>query len=193
MLQIIIEPNENYSLSEMAQMAIEGGCTWLLIANCIGPTDLRENLPQIVDMCRQSGVMLTSIGSIETAKEYSLHGVYLPAGCASPVKIREELGPEAVIGAEISTPAKAIELSLADIDYVSTPPSEPIEVSAQTIAQTRAGSCEIPFVCQLFSCSPKQITDTLNAGFSGICINGSIFNVSNPVEEIERIINLISK
>ena len=32
MLQVLLEINDRYSLSEMAQMAIEAGCGWIVLA-----------------------------------------------------------------------------------------------------------------------------------------------------------------
>ena len=33
MLQILLEPREDYSIAEQAQMAIEGGATWLVLSS----------------------------------------------------------------------------------------------------------------------------------------------------------------
>lgn len=60
-------------------------------------------------------------------RELSLHGVFLTKNDASPVKVREELGAEAIIGAIVGTPDAALSLERADIDYVALTKSDPVD------------------------------------------------------------------
>ena len=120
MLQIIISPSERYSIGEMAQMAVEAGATWLVLS--LPETDagaMREMCADIVELCRESGVMLSVENNVVAARELALHGVFLSNNEVSPVKVREELGAEAIIGAVVGTPDAALSLERADIDYVA--------------------------------------------------------------------------
>lgn len=186
MLQIILETNDTYSLSEMAQMAIEGGCAWLQL-NVAGLSDdeLRLSVPEIVELCRENGTMLTVADHPELAKEFGLHGVLLHLGAVSPLQVREELGAEAVIGAEIGAAESAVSLAKADIDYVIL--SEDIDDASKTIAQTRAAGCNIPFVAVTDDFTIDNFRKLFAQGFDGICAAASIFSTHDPVAEINRI------
>ena len=119
MLQYLLTPSEEYSRAELAQMAIEGGCKWIVL-----PTDglddaaVREECSEIVPLCREAEVILTLTDRPELARELGLHGVYLTGGCGiTPAKVREELGAEAIIGVEVSSAASIKPLEAMDIDY----------------------------------------------------------------------------
>lgn len=78
----------------MAQMAIEGGCGWLVLrVPDYGDYELRQICPEIVELCRESSVMLTVEDRPELAKEFGMHGVYLHIGAGVPTSVREQLGP----------------------------------------------------------------------------------------------------
>ena len=78
MLQIIISFSERYSIGEMAQMAVEAGASWLVLSlpgNDAGQT--REMCADVVELCRESGVMLSIENCVESARELAMHGVFL--------------------------------------------------------------------------------------------------------------------
>ena len=59
MLQVVITPNDNYSLAEMAQMAVEGGAKWLqLRVPGLPDNEVREAVPDVVALCREAGITL---------------------------------------------------------------------------------------------------------------------------------------
>lgn len=182
MLQVLIEKNDKYSLTEVAQMAIEAECSWLVLTAGLNDAEKREAFPDIVELCRESGVMLSVEAEPEVAKEYGMHGVFLPLGGQSPVKVREELGPEAVIGAEVGLASVAAELARADIDYVSLPVEMPVEEAAALIAETRIAGAKIPFVARCKQ--PADADVMMAAGFSGICCGKALYETGDPVENI---------
>ena len=100
MIQIIIRnENDRYSVAELVQMAVEGGCRWIRIdlpdADEAYMLELGE---QIVPLCREAGVILTIDNHPDIARKLGLHGVHVSDKALNPVALREELGPEAVIG-----------------------------------------------------------------------------------------------
>lgn len=69
MLQIMISSSERYSIGEMAQMAVEAGATWLVLS--LPGTDngsLRDLCADVVELCRESGVMLSIEDNVEAAR-----------------------------------------------------------------------------------------------------------------------------
>ncbi len=191
MLQIILEPNDSYSLGEMAQMAVEGGCSWLqLNAKDIDGSELRDIIPEIATLCRESGTMLTVEGRADIAKEFGLHGVFIPLETVSPIKVREELGAEAVIGAEIGSAESALMLSKADIDYVVA--SHKVDDCQKLIDDIRNAGCKIPVVALSDDFTEPSIRNLMGIGFSGICARNTIFSAKDPVANIEQLITLLN-
>lgn len=190
MLQVLIEVSEKNSLSEMVQMAVEGGCGWIVLGEGINEAEKRENYPAIVELCRESGVMLTATADVNAAKEYGLHGVFLPLGASSPVKVREELGPEAVIGAGVGESSVALELEKADIDYVAVAPDEKASV---LIGEIRAAGSKLPVVAYADSADTGYVSTLIDMGFSGICCGKPLFEAADPVECIETLRSFLLK
>ena len=184
MLQVLLQINDRYSLSQMAQMAIEAGCGWIVLAAGISEEEKREHYPAMVDLCRESGVMLTVTDDIEAAKEYGMHGVFLTLGAASPVKVREDLGPEAVIGAETGESSVALELERADIDYVAIAPDKD---AAATIAAIRATGSQFPVVAYTDCIDADAVLALKKDGFSGICCGKPLFEAEDPVAAISTV------
>ena len=190
MLQIIISPSERYSIGEMAQMAVEAGATWLVLS--LPETDagaMREMCADIVELCRESGVMLSVENNVEAARELALHGVFLTNNEVSPVKVREELGAEAIIGAVVGTPDAALSLERADIDYVALRQSDPALIMA-----VRNAEGKIPVVAYMpdFVPTPENIALIKGDGFSGLCAGSKFFETEDPVASISETISIVT-
>lgn len=96
MLQYILTESSRYSVAELAQMAIEGGCGWIdLHLPSLSDTELRELLaPDIIGMCREAGVFLTIDDREAVARELGLHGVrYTLQGAPAEVPLTPLVGP----------------------------------------------------------------------------------------------------
>ncbi len=190
MLQILIKPNEKYSLAEMAQMAVEGGAGWIVVDGVDeNDTTLRDTMPEVVDMCREAGVFLTITDRPDLARDLGLHGVFLTDKSLSPVSLREELGAEAVIGTLVSTPDAAASLERADIDYVALGRDQ--SDAKEFIASLRATGAQFRVVPYPpgGALTPDTVTALLETGYSGICGGDTIFESGDPVATIEQLLN----
>ena len=189
MIQIIISPNPQYSLSEMAQMACEAGAAWLVLSLPEGSDELRDEIEQIVQLCRDGGVILTAERA-DIAREHKLHGVFIDSADVSAVKLREEFGAEAIIGAIVRSAESAAALARADIDYVALRPGE-VDAPA-LIASLRSTGCNIPVVALVPDMEAGSDAAAFMAqGFSGICTGKRFFTGSNPVADIEQLLNTL--
>ncbi|MDE6157624.1 MAG: thiamine phosphate synthase [Muribaculaceae bacterium] len=188
MLQILITPNDKYSISEMCQMAIEAGATWIVLS--VGDGEgIRDDIRDITEMCRAGGIILTC-DNVALAREYSMHGVLVEGHSASPVSLRQELGAEAIIGSlsESGTPDAIMALDRADIDYVAL--SDTGSTSSAVISDVRSAGCNIPVVAYVPD-MPLSIEDAgvlIDKGFSGICAGARFFDNDNPVKSIEELL-----
>lgn len=184
MIQIYLNNSDKYTAEEMAQMAVEAGCQWLIIADA-PIEELRQTAPVIVELCREEGIILTFENNIEAARELGVHGVFMRSG-ANPAAIRLELGAEAIIGAEIGSADTATALAGADIDYYALP-----EDATALLADAKTA---VPQQHYVALCAGKPDAAHLgglrNAGFDGFCIAATAFeNAADPVAEMKVLVD----
>lgn len=192
MLQFISGPSEKYTVAEEIQMAIEGGCKWVIMAyDGQSDSDVRETALQITELCRESSTILTFENRPELARELGVHGVWLTDPELHARKIREDLGPEAIIGVEIKSPSTAVALATMDIDYASFEPNAPLESLIERCAEVRGSGCKLPLVAvgDFSSANVKEVMDT---GVSGIATGKTIIDSDDPIAETEKMLNLLT-
>lgn len=186
MLQVIIEEHDKYTPAEQAQMALEGGCTWLVMRTInMDDAEIREQAREIVPLCREQGAILTFEGHPDIATELGVHGLLLHVSDQPPL-IRQQLGPEAILGAECNEVARVIDYDKADIDYIALTCPNPSEV----IAEARTADVLIPFVA-FGDYGIDDVAMLKFAGFNGVCTGRKIFDAEDPVEYVSRFLDAL--
>lgn len=199
MLQYILTPSGRFSMAELAQMAIEGGCGWISIsASDLSDKELADEIaPDVVDMCRESGVFLTVDDRPETARALGLHGVrlsrnyFLRNPSTTPIALREDLGPEAVIGVETTDPSAMANLKEADIDFVMLPPDFEPSRRNGFISAVRSSGSSIPVVAQ-GNMTPQEATKAIEDGCNGVAVGAPITNAPDPVVAVESFLKALA-
>jgi len=182
MLQFILTPNETYSMPELAQMAIEGGCAWVRLSPGDMPDeDLRDVVTELIPLCKENGTILTIDNHIEMAKELGLHGVHLRKYAKTPMEVRDLLGPEAIIGVEAPSAVSAIALKGQDVDYISFPIGWSLGKIAEKISASRGAGLEVPIVAD-GNFSLDEISAVLATKANGVGIGKPIADSHDPVE-----------
>lgn len=196
MLQYILTESNRYSVAELAQMAIEGGCQWISLSlDGIEEDNLRDTIgPELVDMCKDAGVFLTVEDNPELARQLGLHGVRLSPKFfinhpeSSPMALREDLGPEAVIGVEMTDPSAVPSLLPADVDFVSLPDNFTREMRRAFVDSLAKLDVKMPVVAQGIS-SPEQAVEAIADGCSGVAVGDSITGAPDPVVATSAFLN----
>lgn len=188
MLHYILRETERFGAGELAQMAVEGGCLWISY-DASGKDDaaVRDALvPDVTDMCRDAGVILTVDDRPTLARELGLHGVRLSADffCnnhgATPASMREELGPEAIIGIETADPTTVPAMIAADIDFVTLPASFSAEKRKDFVAHLRNSGLQMPVVAA-GEFTPAQCREVIAEGCNAVAIGKAISDAPDPV------------
>ncbi len=184
MIQIRIALNDRYSMSEMGQMAVEGGCGWIVLSMPDAePGDWRDVAAELVPLCREAGVILTVEDNVAAVRELEAPGVYLHMG-ANAIGIREDLGPEAIVGAQVGSADAAVALAKADIDYITFTPE--VADAARLIDAARKGGAEDPFVADA-SDIVGAAAAYFETGFDGFYVVSGVFDSSDPVATVEKL------
>lgn len=193
MLQFIAQTNDRYSIPEQVQMAIEGGCQWVqLRVPDLNDAQLRELATELVPLCKENMTILTIENHVDIAQELGIHGVHLRGENLKPMEVREHLGPEAIIGAEVTLASTAMSYVPADIDYVTFPPSVSIERIGENIEALRNAKFELPVVAE-GNFKPSDIPGIMQQGINGIAVGSEIGNSHQPVEKTEELLNALTR
>lgn len=193
MLQFIACENDNYSIPEQVQMALEGGCKWVqFFVPGFDDSQIREVAREIIPLCKENNAMLTLVDHVELAKELSIHGVLLIDSKMSPAEAREFCGPEAIVGVGIHRPEDLIPLADADIDFATFPLNLPLDIMAAYVSAIRDGDVMLPLVA--FGNYPLAILgDVLATGVNGLALGASITDTIDPVDTVKQILEFIKK
>ncbi len=180
MLQYITRNDKRYSLAEQMQMAIEGGCAWIVVGHD-GTSDqeLRTLAEEFLPLCRETSTILTFENRPELARELGVHGVLLSDKELHAAKMREELGPEAIIGVVCDNAPAIVALRRADIDYVQFP-AMPVSELATIIMQVREAGTDTALVAT-GDFTPDNIYEVIAAGANGIATTAYILDAEDPV------------
>lgn len=189
MLQFLTQLEDKYTVAEQMQMAVEGGCGWIIISqNSIDDAALREQAVDFIPMCREAGIMVTLENRPAVAKELGVHGVWLTDRNLAPRQIREELGPEAIIGVDVESPATVGALKAMDVDYATVNLDMGAEGIAQLVAQCRRGGVETLIVA-VGDVTLAMVDSVMGTGVNGIATGRSIMQSDDPVNYIVQMID----
>lgn len=199
MLQYILTRSDRYSVAELAQMAIEAGCMWIsLHLPDMDDAAVREAVaPDVVDMCREASVFLTVDDRPALARDLGLHGVRLGARffidnpAMSPAALREDLGPEAVIGVETADVSALPALAAADIDFATLPAGFPREARKAFVDAAAAAGNTVPVVAE-GDFDAAGVLEAMADGCSGVAVGLTITDAPDPVAAAEAIINALA-
>lgn len=192
MLQFIARINDRYSVAELAQMAIEGGCHWVEL-DLPGASDdfVRETALELKNLCMETGTFLTIVDRPEVAKEAGLHGVQLRgANGRRAAEVREGLGAEAIIGIEAADADAILRTQNLDIDYATLPAGLPVADVERIVAAVRKAEMQLPVVAS-GEFTPDGAIEAMVAGASGIAVSAAIADAPDPVEATQLLVEAL--
>lgn len=183
MLQFIARINDKYSVAELAQMAIEGGCHWVELDLPEASDDfIRATALELKNLCLETGTFLTIVDRPDVAREAGLHGVQLRgAKAAEAASLREGLGAEAVIGIEVATAADILKVQNLDIDYATLPDGLSADEVGHIVSAVRRAEVALPIVAR-GEFTPDEAIEMIVAGANGIATSDAIASAADPVE-----------
>lgn len=192
MLQFIASVNDKYSVAELAQMAIEGGCHWVEL-DLPGASDdfVRSTTLELKDLCLETGTFLTIVDRPEVARETGLHGVQLRgARAAEAAAVREQLGAEAIIGIEVTRAEDILKVQNLDIDYATLPAGLTVAQVEAIVKTVREAEVNLPIVAR-GEFTPDEAIEMMVAGASGVAVGSSIADAPHPVEAVTLLIEAL--
>lgn len=185
MLQFVAVPSDIYSIAEQAQMAIEGGVKWVIFNPMDWPDDaVRESLSELVPLCKETDTILTIIDHAEAARDMKIHGVQL-SSAANATRLREELGPEAIIGVAVGGADGVEALRGKDMDYFVLPANASLADLTKITTEVRErGDRSALVACGNYSLDELDVV--MATGVSGLQLSQTIVSAPDPVEAARK-------
>ncbi|MBO5052920.1 MAG: thiamine phosphate synthase [Muribaculaceae bacterium] len=193
MIQFITQAENRYSLAEQIQMAIEAGCGWVIVDPLDNSDeDIKSSAEQFIPMCRETGVILTMINRPLLAKELGVHGVWMTEDHPGPRQVREDLGPEAIIGKSVKDVSAISALKAMDIDYCSLDMSMGLENIDSIVGKCREMEIEMPLVVT-GDIGIENLQAVMATGANGVATGKHILSADNPVEYFRSMLEILNK
>jgi thiamin-phosphate kinase len=146
----------------------------------------------IRDVCRRHGVPLLINDNILLALAVGADGVHLGQTDAPPAQARQALGPSAIIGASVSTPAELEATDLASCNYIGTGPVFATSTKADAKAviglsglQAVSEKSPVPVVA-IGGVKAENVADCMRCGAAGGAVISCISRSPDPQRAAAR-------
>lgn len=202
-LQFITHETARYSYADSAHMALEGGCKWIQLRMKGASKEDIIAVSQIVEpMCRKHQAAFIIDDHVELVKEIHADGVHLGQLDMRVDEARRILGNDYIIGGTANT-FEEVELHWErGCDYVGCGPYRFTTTKKnlapvlgfsgyeQILACMEKKNIRIPLIA-IGGIKEDDILPLLNAGIGGIALSSTVLQAENPIEEMNRIMNIV--
>lgn len=204
-LQFITHFTNQYSYFDSARIALEGGCRWIQLR--MKDASIREvecEAVRIQALCRQYGATFIIDDHVELAKKLGADGVHLGKKDMPIMDARKILGKDFLIGGtanifedvKMHYNAGANYIGCGPFRFTTTKknlsPVLGLEGYRDILSQMKKESISLPVIA-IGGITYDDIPDILQTGVSGIALSGTILRATNPIEEMRRILNILSE
>jgi len=203
-LLFITHQTDKYNYLQSIEMALSGGCRQIQLRMKDSSIEDIQNVGiEAKKMCSNYNADLYIDDHVEICKQLQLAGVHLGKSDMLPSKAREILGDNFIIGGTANTFEDIQRLKNEGVDYIGLGPfkftntkkklSPILGLSGyQTIIkQCKQHNIYLPIIA-IGGITIEDIPSLQNVGVSGIALSSTILNSENPIEQTNKIINLIN-
>lgn len=174
-------------LADILGAAFAAGCRWASIREKDLPLAEQIALAQsVLPLARQFSARLTLHGDAAAAQTAGVDGAHLAAG-GDAAAARTMLGPEALIGLSVHTPAEAASAFTADY-IVAGPAYETASKPGYGPALNTSGISAIAKrssvpVIAVGGIGANNLSEIIKAGAAGIAVMGGVMRADDPAAE----------
>lgn len=192
-------------VSQQILDAIEGGCRWVQIRmKEASDDDIRAVFHAIREKARETETIIIINDRVHLARELGpegVAGVHIGKSDMLPIKAREFLGPQAIIGVTANTFDDILAVRSLDIDYIGMGPYADtrtkenlapilgLEGIARLCSRMDEESIEIARVA-VGGIKESDVEPLLKAGVNGVAVSGAIANAGDIVGATRRFISM---
>ncbi|MEE0937204.1 MAG: thiamine phosphate synthase [Bacteroidales bacterium] len=204
-LQFITHYSKDYSYIDSVHIALEGGCRWVQLRMKDSDEILFEKTAIVVQqMCKEYGANFIIDDNVALVKKIDADGVHLGKNDMPITEARKLLGEEFVIGSTVNSFEDILCILRSGItpDYFGCGPFRYTSTKKNLASilgyegyldinqKMFDNNIQIPLIA-IGGIRKKDIPQLLKSGVSGIALSSSILNASNPINEMQEIVNMI--
>lgn len=204
-LQYITAPKTGVSLCEQVEAVCRGGVRWvqLRIKNASVAEIICEG-KVMKEICRRYNTLFIINDNVEAARQLDADGVHLGKEDMDPLKAREILGPDKIIGATCNSWEDILLRQKQQVDYIGLGPYtftttkeklSPIlglEGYRELLDRMREHHISIP-VFAIGGITEQDIPLLMQTGIQGIALSGLIKNSDDMCAKTRKILRLIAE
>ncbi|MDR0349210.1 MAG: thiamine phosphate synthase [Tannerella sp.] len=204
-LLFITHQTKQYTSLQSIEIALLGGCRQiqLRMKGC-SLAEIESIAQKAKSLCDAYRAQLYINDHVEICMKVKAAGLHLGKNDRSPADARTILGHHSIIGGTANTFNDIQYMQSQGVDYIGLGPfrftSTKQNLSpvlglngyAEIMSRCKESRIDIP-VLAIGGITLKDIPSVLQTGVAGIALSSAILNAANPVEETERIIELINK
>ncbi len=151
------------------------------------------------EVTRELGVVFIVNDRVDIARRVEADGVHVGLQDVSVEFAREQLGPDAVVGASVRTPEQAIAAQQAGATYVAncgpifpSPTKPELPCGGVDIIRLLRRTVKIP-VCAIGGINERNVGEVVDAGANLVAVISAITTAEDPAAAARRIILQIHK
>ena len=204
MIQFISHYSERYSYLDSIQLALEGGCRWILLRmKDATDVEVRPIAIKAQQLCRHYNAKFIIDDRVALVRELGADGVHLGKNDMPIREARQILGPDFIIGGTANTFEDAKAHYEASANYIGCGPFRftttkkklapvlGLEGYRSIISKLREANINIPVVA-IGGITQADIPAILQTGITGIALSGTVLRADDPIAEMKHIINIIN-
>lgn len=198
-LHFITQTSSKYSNKELVEQACKSGVKLVQLRIKNQPLEVIYDEAKLVKaVCRKYKATFILNDYVEIAKELQLDGIHLGKSDLSPIKAREILGENYLIGGTANDLEDVLRLTNANVDYIGLGPyqftttkenlSPVIGIKGYQSILSELKNRTIPPIYAIGGITQKDISPLLKTGVYGVALSGLIANATSIKEEVNRVI-----
>lgn len=205
-LQFISHYNEHCSYVDSVRIALEGGCRWIQLRMKDTDEVTMEKTALIVqEMCKDYGATFIIDDNVSLVKKIKADGVHLGKKDMSIAEARSILGEQYIIGGTVNCFADILHcLEESPPDYFGCGPYRFTSTKKnlapilgvggyeEIVQKMRSHDVQIPIVA-IGGIERSDIYSLLRVGVDGIALSGSVIRAEDPVQEMQKIVDVLKE
>ncbi|MBQ9505215.1 MAG: thiamine phosphate synthase [Lachnospiraceae bacterium] len=176
------------TLTEVVRESLEGGATFIqLREKDLDEENFLKEAWELKALCAEYGVPFVINDNVEIAKEIDADGVHVGQSDMEAGNVREELGPDKIIGVSAQTVEQAVLAEKRGADYLGVGavfPTGSKDDAEDVSKETLKAICEavsIPVIA-IGGISRDNVGELAGSGLAGIAVISAIYAQSDIVE-----------
>ncbi len=187
---------ENRTLANQVKEAIENGVTMIQYREKnLSQDEKKEEAKELLDICHKKSIPFLIDDDVYLAKEIDADGVHLGQKDMSPVKARQILGADKIIGVTAKTVEQALKAQSEGANYLGcgaafvTSTKKDTYVISHNVLKEICSKVSIPVVA-IGGINEKNGMNLIGTGICGIAVVGAIFASENIAESVKKLKNI---